>query len=97
MEKVQTELLSSLFTVVFSITAIIIFIYHGGSIIFYVVAAFALAAGLFNTWILSKTGEEEPAAKKPVPTGSHYVNVAAKSAPKHKAKKAVRKSTRKRR
>ena len=97
MEKVQTELLSSLFTVVFSITAISIFIYNGGSIIFYVVAALALAFGLFNAWILSKNGEGSPEAKTPAPMSGPYVNVAAKRATKRKAKRAPRKSTRKKR
>ncbi|MCL4388632.1 MAG: hypothetical protein M1564_03255 [Candidatus Marsarchaeota archaeon] len=97
MAKVQTELLSSLFTVVFSITAIIIFIYHGGSIMFYVVAAFALAAGLFNAWILSKSGEEGTAARNQASVPGPYVNVAAKRATKHRAKRRPRKSTKKRR
>ena len=97
MEKVQTELISSLFTVVFSITATIIFIYHGGSIIFYVVAAFAIASGLFNTWILSKGGESVPAEKGDKHDGREYVNVAARRAPKRRTKKRVRKSARKRR
>ena len=97
MEKVRTELLSSLLTVVLSITAIIIFIYHGGSIMFYIVAAFALAFGLLNAWILSKSSEETPAAGNQAAAPGPYVNVAAKRAIKRRPKRMPRKSTRKRR
>ena len=89
MERSQIELLSSLFTVVFSISAIIIFIYYGGRIIFYVLAALALIAGLFNAWVLSKGGQQEPTAPKPASPKSdgRYVNVAKRSKSVKRARK----------
>jgi hypothetical protein len=54
MAKVELELVSSLATVVLAILAVVIFIYHGASALFYVVVIVALAIGFLNAWLITK-------------------------------------------
>ena len=54
MKKLTNEFVTSLITIILAILAIGIFIYSGGSILFYAVIAIAIIFGFYNVWLVSK-------------------------------------------
>ncbi len=58
MENRYIELFLSFLTLVLVVVAIIIFIYTGGSFIFYLVSAIAIIMGLLNIWKISGSLQE---------------------------------------
>lgn len=61
-----TEFIFSLLTFVSTIIAIVMFIYYGSSLAFYVAIIVAIAIGFINAWLISKSGAEV-AAKPTAP------------------------------
>ena len=55
MKKLSREFYTSLFTVILAILAIAVFIYSGGSILFYAVVAMAILVGLYNILMISRS------------------------------------------
>lgn len=53
MKRESRELILSLATVILVVIAISVFIYTGGSYIFYIIAIIAFIVGIVNFWLLS--------------------------------------------
>ncbi|MGC8670159.1 MAG: hypothetical protein ACP5TL_03345 [Candidatus Micrarchaeia archaeon] len=53
------ELSLSIITLLITIAAIIIFLYQGGSIAFYMIAVIAIIIGFVNAWLISKSTRKE--------------------------------------
>jgi archaellum biogenesis protein FlaJ (TadC family) len=54
MVDIELELVSSLVTVALAILALVIFINHGASALFYATVVVAMAVGFLNAWLITK-------------------------------------------
>lgn len=66
MRKFTKEFITSFISVILAILAIGLFISSGGTILFYVAVAIALAFGFYNVWLISLTDSEtvRPVSRK---------------------------------
>ncbi len=55
----ETEMITSLATIVLVILCIGVFILYGAHLEFYALAAVALAVGLANAWLIARGGKSE--------------------------------------
>ena len=53
MERDYIEMISSLITITVSIIAVAVFIFYGGSVLFYIIIVIAILIAAFNAWLLS--------------------------------------------
>ncbi|MEM0149904.1 MAG: hypothetical protein QXW10_03355 [Candidatus Micrarchaeaceae archaeon] len=77
MERDYIEMTSSLITIIVSIIAVAVFIFYGGSVLFYIIVVIAILIAAFNAWlvsnqgnlksILDRIGKAESIATKPKP------------------------------
>ena len=60
----ETEMITSLATIVLVILCIGVFIAYGAHLDFYAVAAVAVVVGLANTWLIARKGKPQRAVAK---------------------------------
>ncbi len=70
MDSIETEMITSLATIVLVILCIAVFIAYGAQLGFYLLAAVTLVIGLTNAWLIARKGKQEQApVAKAVPKG----------------------------
>ena len=70
MDYIETEMITSLATIVLVILCIAVFIAYGAHIAFYALAALTLIVGLANAWMITKKGGVAATpAKRAAPKG----------------------------
>ena len=57
MDYIETEMITSIATIVLVILCIAVFIAYGGGAIFYAVVAITLIVGFANAWLIAKSGK----------------------------------------
>lgn len=57
MDYIETEMITSIATIVLVICCIAVFIAYGGGAIFYAVVAVTLIVGFANAWLIAKGGK----------------------------------------
>ncbi len=67
MVMMTNQIRFSIFTLALILVAVIIFIYAGGSYLFYLVAGIAIIAGMINFWMVSKDTRAEPVVESAAP------------------------------
>ena len=69
MQQSHMEMMLSMTTVVLAIFAISVFIYYGGSELFYAVAVLAMVIGFMNFRLISRAGARGSTGARPRPRG----------------------------
>jgi len=67
LDYIETEMITSIATIVLVILCIAVFILYGARLAFYALAAIALVVGLANAWLIARGGKEKAPAAKAVP------------------------------
>ena len=65
MDYIETEMLTSLATIVLVILCIGVFIAYGAHLTFYALVALALVVGFANAWMIARGGKEARRTAKP--------------------------------
>ena len=79
MERDYIEMASSLITIIVSIIAVAVFIFYGGSVLFYIIVVIAILIAAFNAWLVSNQGNLKSVLDR--------IGKAESAAPRHKARK----------
>ncbi len=67
MKKLAREFITSMMTVILAILAIALYIYSGGTLVFYAVVVIAILVGFYNAWLISRGELQEAKETTPEP------------------------------
>jgi hypothetical protein len=67
LDYIETEMITSLATIVLVILCIGVFIAYGANLDFYAIAAVTVVIGLANAWLIARQGKAPKAAAKAAP------------------------------